>query len=79
MTCKIANYADDKHLYYENKCFDALRIVLENNVNSAILWFDNNFLCANPQKILKQHPDPRWYAITLHLGAGLYNLFRLID
>ena len=28
ITCEIANYADDKHLYNENKCHDVLKSVL---------------------------------------------------
>ena len=50
MTCEIANHADDNHLYYENKCHDVLKIVLENDVNFATVWFDNNYMCANPDK-----------------------------
>ena len=50
MTCEIANYADDNHLYYENKCHDVLKNVLENDVNTATVWFDNNYMCANPDK-----------------------------
>ena len=50
MTCEIANYADDYHLYYENKCHDVLKIVLGKDVNTATVWFDNNYMCANPDK-----------------------------
>ena len=50
MTCEIANYADDNHLYYEDKCHDVLKNVLENDVNTATVWFDNNYMCANPDK-----------------------------
>ena len=50
ITCEIANYADDNPLYYENKCHDVLKSVLENDVNTATAWFDNNYMCANPDK-----------------------------
>ena len=50
ITCEIANYADDNHLYYENKCHDVLKNVLENDVNTATVWFDNNYMCGNPDK-----------------------------
>ena len=50
MGSEIANYADDNHLYYENKCYDILKNVLENDVISATAWFDNNYMCANPDK-----------------------------
>ena len=46
-------------MYYENKCHDVLKNVLENDVNTAIVWFDNNYMCANPDKfqsiILDRH------------------------
>ena len=32
---EIANYADDNHLYYEDKCYNVLKGVLENDVISA--------------------------------------------
>ena len=32
---EIANYADDNHLYYEDKCYNVLKSVLENDVISA--------------------------------------------
>ena len=50
MTSEIANYADDNHLYFEDKCYNVLRNVLENDVLSATAWFDNNYMCANPDK-----------------------------
>ena len=50
MTSEIANYADDNHLYHEDKCYKVLRNVLENDVLSATAWFDNNYMCANPDK-----------------------------
>ena len=50
MTSEIANYANDNHLYYEDKCYNVLRNVLENDVLSATAWFDNNYMCANPDK-----------------------------
>ena len=50
MKSDIANYADDNHLYYENMCHDELKKVLENDVNSAIVWFANNYMCVNTDK-----------------------------
>ena len=50
MGSEIANYADDNHLYYEDKCYNVLKSVLENDVISATTWFDNNYMCANPDK-----------------------------
>ena len=50
ITCEIANYADDNHLYYGNKRHDVLKNVLENDVNTVTVWFDNNSMCANPDK-----------------------------
>ena len=50
MGSEIANYADDNHLYYEDKCCNVLKRVLENDVISATAWFDNNYMCANPDK-----------------------------
>ena len=50
MKSDIANYVDDNHLYYENKCHDDLKKVLENDVNSATVWFANNHMCVNTDK-----------------------------
>ena len=50
MSCEIANYADDNHSYFEKKCHNTLKGVLENDVNSATTWFENNYMCANPDK-----------------------------
>ena len=50
MGSKITNYADDNHLYYEDGCYNVLKSVLENYVNSATTWFDNNYMGANPDK-----------------------------
>ena len=50
MTSEIANYAEDNHLYYEDKCYNVLRNILENDVLSATAWFDNDYMCANPDK-----------------------------
>ena len=44
---EIANYADDNHLYYDNNCNDELNKVLGNDVNSATVWFANNYMCVN--------------------------------
>ena len=50
MGSEIANFADDNHLYYEDKCYNVLKSVLENDVISATAWFGNNYMCANPDK-----------------------------
>ena len=50
MGSEIANYADDNRLYFEDKCYDVFKSVLENDVISATAWFDNNYMCANPDK-----------------------------
>ena len=50
MSCEIAKYADDNHLYYENQCHNTLKDVLENDVNSATTWFEK-YMCANPDKL----------------------------
>ena len=50
MTSEIANHADDNHLYSEDKCYNVLRSVFGNDVLSATTWFDNNYMCTNPEK-----------------------------
>ena len=50
MNCEIANYADDNHLYYAHHCDLALKNTLEVDTNSAIDWFVNNYMDANPHK-----------------------------
>ena len=50
MGSEIANYADDNRLYFEDKRYDVFKSVLENDVISATAWFDNNYMCANPDK-----------------------------
>ena len=50
MNCEIANYADDNHLYYAHHCDIALKNNLEVDTNSAIDWFINNYMDANPHK-----------------------------
>ena len=50
ISSEIANYADDNHLYYENKCMDTVKCVLENDTNSAVLWFEENYMDANADK-----------------------------
>ena len=50
MNCEIANYADDNHLYYAHHCDIALKNTLEMDTNSAIAWFINNNMEANPDK-----------------------------
>ena len=47
---KVLLALDDNHLYYENQCQNTLKYVLENDVNSATTWFENNYMCANPDK-----------------------------
>ena len=46
----ICNYADDNHLVNENNCIDTLKNALEKDAHRAILWFDNNYMDANPDK-----------------------------
>ena len=48
MNCEIAIYADDNHLYYAHHCDVALKNTLEVDTNSAIDWFVNNYMDANP-------------------------------
>ena len=50
MTCEIENYDDDKHLYYENKRHDVLKIVLEIDVDTVAVWFDSYYMCVNPDE-----------------------------
>ena len=47
---KIANYADDNHLYNKNECIENLKIDLVNDVNAAVTWFHENHMIANPDK-----------------------------
>ena len=47
MSCEIANYADYNDLYYENQWYNTLK---ENGANSATTWFENNYMCTNPDK-----------------------------
>ena len=49
---KIANYADDNHLYNKNECIENLQIDLVNDVNAAVTWFNENHMVANPEKFL---------------------------
>ena len=46
----IANYADDNHLYNSNVDCDILKHVLENDTNTAIKWFTDNYMNANAEK-----------------------------
>ena len=46
----ICNYTDDNHFVDENNCIDTLRNSLEKDAHHAILWFDNNYMDANPDK-----------------------------
>ena len=45
----ICNYADDNHLMNENNCID-LKNSFGKDAHRAILWFDNNYMDANPDK-----------------------------
>ena len=47
---KIANYADDNHLYNKNECIENLKIDLVNDANAAVTWFHENHMIANPDK-----------------------------
>ena len=48
--CEIAYYADVNHLYYAHHCDITLKNTLEVVTNSAIDWFINNYMDANPHK-----------------------------
>ena len=50
MNCEIANYADDNHLYYAHHWDVALKNTLEVDTNSAIDWFVNSYMDANPHR-----------------------------
>ena len=50
MDSEIADYADDNHLYYEDKSYNVLKSDLENDTIPATAWFDNNYMYANPDK-----------------------------
>ena len=50
MNCEIANHADDIHLYYAHHYDITLKNTLEIDTNSAIDWFINNYMDANPHK-----------------------------
>ena len=47
---KIANYADDNHLYNKNECIENLKIDLVNDATAAVTWFHENHMVANPDK-----------------------------
>ena len=51
MNCEIANYVDDNHNYYAHHCDIIIKNILEVDTNSAIDWFINNHMDANPHKI----------------------------
>ena len=72
MSCEIAHYADDNHLYYEKQCHKTSKGVLENDVNSATTWFENNYMGENPDKVPEYHPEQKWNICT-----GLYNCIKL--
>ena len=50
MNRAIAKFADDNHLYHAHHCDIALKNTLEVDTNSAIDWFINNYMDANPHK-----------------------------
>jgi hypothetical protein len=50
MYCKIANYADDNHLYCHNKCITKLQDTIEKDIGTATTWFQDNHMDANPEK-----------------------------
>ena len=47
---KIANYADDNHLYNKNECIENLKIDLMNDANAAVTWFHENHMVTNSDK-----------------------------
>ena len=50
MNFEIANYADDDYLFFAHHCDIALKNTLEVDTNSAIDWFINNSMDANPHE-----------------------------
>ena len=49
-TCTVYNYADDNSLSYHHPDPRVVKSVLETASMSAIKWFDDNFMLANPDK-----------------------------
>ena len=46
----ICNYTDDNHLLKESHCTDELKVSLGKDAQHAVLWFDDNYMDANPDK-----------------------------
>ena len=66
---RLTTYADDNHLYYAHPCDTALKNTLEVHTNSAIDWFINNYMDANPHKfqniVLGGKPDIS-FSVSIH-------------
>ena len=48
MNCEIVKYVDDNHLCYAHHCDITMKNIFEVDTNSAIDWFMNNHMDANP-------------------------------
>ena len=48
--CTVYNYADDNSLSVCHKDPNVLKSLLEKSANTAISWFDDNYMKANPAK-----------------------------
>ena len=50
MCSNIVNYADDNHVCYKHEDTEVLCDVLKLDTNTAIGWFEHNYMDANPSK-----------------------------
>ena len=50
MCSNIVNYADDNHVCYKHENTEVLCDVLRLDTNTAIGWFEHNYMDANPSK-----------------------------
>ena len=48
--CDVYNYADDNTLSYSHNDISVVKSTLENAANTAVIWFKDNFMKANPSK-----------------------------
>ena len=49
-SCDVYNYADDNTLSYQHKDISVVKNNLEDVSKTAITWFNDNFMQANPSK-----------------------------
>ena len=49
-SASIANYADDNNFYDDEQSLDKLKDNLSSDAHSAVLWYKENYLDANPEK-----------------------------